>query len=66
MPIQKLIATMKGFARKGQHELLKKYFNDDFFEDFIYIKNFNGILYAKLFFKYVNPSFLIDDSVFNI
>lgn len=63
MPRNQLVAIMRGFARKGQHSIMNKYFRAKLFEEFILIKNFNGSQYTTLLFKYLNPSFLIDDDV---
>ena len=54
---------MKGFARKNQFNFIKTYFKNKFFEDFKYVMKNNGNAYTLLFFKYLNPSFVSNDSV---
>ena len=54
---------MKGFARKNQFHLIKTYFKTKFFNDFNTVMKYNGNAYTLLFFKYLNPSFVSNDSV---
>lgn len=54
---------MRGFSRKNQYELLKYYFKTSFFEDFPFVLSNNGKDYAIMFFKYLNPSFLVNKNI---
>ena len=56
-------AYMKGFAHKSQYHLIKDYLKDRFFTDFIFVKNNHSSDYAVKFFKYLNPSFIINEDV---
>lgn len=56
-------AYMKGFARRSQYKLLKEYFKDKFFSDFIYVKNTQSEDYAVLFFEHLNPCFAVSKKV---
>ena len=47
---------MKGWARKHEYELLREYFDEKFFDDFLYVVNNHTSEYAEMFFKYLNPS----------
>ena len=58
-------AYMKGWASKRNYEEQKVYYNDKFFKDFIYVKNHHSTQYTELFYRYLNPSFVITDEVIN-
>jgi hypothetical protein len=58
-------AIMQGFARKSQYSLLKQYFKDRFFDDFIYVKNNHSKDYATLFFKNLAPRFVLNENIKN-
>jgi len=60
---QKYSAIMKGFARKEQFLMLSDYFENKFFHEFFEIKREHGTTYAENFFRYLNPSFIIDKNV---
>lgn len=60
---QEYEAYMKGFARKSQFKLLKKYFKYQFFEDFLYVKDRHGEKYAAMFFEHLNPGWLVSEKV---
>jgi len=57
-------AEMKGFARKSQFNLLKDYFTEKFFDDFISVKENWGEEYASLFFEHLNPGFIVDEIIY--
>jgi hypothetical protein len=56
-------AYMRGFARKSQYQLLKNFFKDRFFTDFIYVKNYHSEDYAAIFFTQLNPSFVVSETI---
>jgi hypothetical protein len=56
-------AYMKGWARKSQYKMLKYYYQTKFFDDFIYVKNFHGEKYAEIFYKHLNPGFVISEKI---
>lgn len=56
-------AYMRGFARKSQYQLLKNYFKERFFNDFVYVKNCHSEDYAAIFFKELNPSFIVSETI---
>lgn len=56
-------AYMKGWATHNNYKELKYYYKKRFFEDFIYVKNYHSVKYAEMFYKYLNPSFIITPKV---
>jgi hypothetical protein len=54
---------MRGFARKSQLDILKVYFKTSFFEDFPYVLNNHGKEYAKSYFNYMNPCFIVNENM---
>lgn len=66
LPDKKYEAIIKGVARTNQFELLKNIYKTRFFEDFPYILKCHGRKYATLVFKHMNPSFIVNEAVFEI
>ena len=56
-------ALMKGFARRSQYKLLKNFFRKRFFKDFSQVKFNFGEDYALLYFRTLNPSFVVCEKV---
>ena len=59
----KLYAIMKGFSRRNQYHLLKKFYHEKFFEDFIDVKNHHSTDYVIKFFDLLNPGFIHDADI---
>jgi hypothetical protein len=56
-------ASMRGFGRRSQYKLLRDFYENRFFSDFVYVKNYWGEKYAEMFFKYLSPSFIVNDKI---
>lgn len=56
-------AYMKGFARKSQYSFIKKYLEEQFFDDFEYVKNNHSVDYTEKFINLLYPSIIVDDSI---
>lgn len=54
---------MIGFATKHNYKEMKKYYKTKFFEDFLFVLNNHSVKYAEMFYKNLNPSFVLNHSV---
>ncbi len=55
-------AYMKGFMRKHQI-IVRSITKENFFEDFLYVREFHSTEYVLCFYKYLNPSVFLHDKV---
>jgi len=62
LTIEESEAYMMGFMRKNQI-VVRNIIKENFFDDFLYVKEFYSTEYALLFFKYLNPSVFLHDKV---
>lgn len=58
-----LYTKMKGFNRRSQFVLIKNYLTNNFFEDFLSVKENHSIDYSLRFLKYLSPKDVVDKDV---
>jgi len=63
MLLEEYEAEMKGWATHHNYKEFKYYYKKKFFKDFIYVKDHHDIKYVEIFYKYLNPSFVINEKV---
>ncbi len=59
-------AYMKGWARNHNYQDFQKYYDEKFFEDFVYVKDNHPVRFSEMFYQYLNPSFILSDKVGNL